>query len=51
MDWLEYKKYPGLLTSSLDLFLLPVDTFMKQFEKLKIKLASDEGLIEIMYED
>ena len=53
------KKYPDLLTSSLDLFLLPVDTFIKQFEKIKIKLgsdymeklASDEGLIEIMYED
>ena len=48
-----------LLISSFDLFLLPVDTFIKQFEKLKIKLgsdyveklASDEGLIEIMYED
>ena len=59
MDQPEYKKYPDLLTSSLDLFLLPVDTFIKQFEKLKIKLGSDyveklasnEGLIEIMYED
>lgn len=59
MDQPEYKKYPDLLTSSLDLFLLPVDTFIKQFKKLKIKLgsdyveklASDEGLIEIMYED
>ena len=59
MDQPEYKKYPDLLTSSLDLFLLPVDTFIKKFEKLKIKLgsdyveklASDEGLIEIMYED
>lgn len=48
-----------LLISSLDLFLLPVDTFIKQFEKLKTKLvsdyveklASDEGLIEIMYEN
>lgn len=48
-----------LLISSLDLFLLPVDIFIKQFEKLKTKLgsdyveklASDEGLIEIMYED
>lgn len=48
-----------LLISSFDLFLLPVDTFIKQFEKLKIKLgsdyveklASDEGLIDIMYED
>ena len=59
MDWLEYKNHPDLLKSSLDLFLLPVDTFIKQFKKLKIKLgsdyveklASDEGLIEIMYED
>ena len=59
MDWLEYKKYPDLLTSYIDLFLLPVDTFIKQFEKLNInlgsdyvyKLDSDEGLIEIMYED
>ena len=48
-----------LLISSLDLFLLPNTTFMQQFEKLKInlgsdyieKLASDEGLIDIMYED
>ncbi len=48
-----------LLISSFDLFLLPADTFIQQFEKLKIKLgsdyieklASDEGLIEIMYED
>ena len=37
MDWLEYKKYLDLLKSSLDLFLLPVDTFIKKFEKLKIK--------------
>lgn len=48
-----------LLTTSFDLFLLPTDTFIKQFEKLKTKLgsdyveklASDEGLIDIMYED
>lgn len=48
-----------LLISSLDLFLLPADTFIKKFEKLKIKLghdyveklACDEGLINIMYED
>ena len=29
MDWPEYKKYPDLLISSLDLFLLPVDPFIK----------------------
>ena len=29
IDWPEYKKHPYLLTSSLDLFLLPVDTFIK----------------------
>lgn len=48
-----------LLISSLDLFLLPVDIFIKQFEKLKAKLGSnyieklacDEGLIGIMYEN
>ena len=48
-----------LLISSLDLFLLPVDIFIKQFENLKAKLGSnyieklacDEGLIGIMYED
>ena len=48
-----------LLISSFDLFLLPADTFIRQFEKLKTKLGSDyieklafdEGLIEIMYED
>ena len=48
-----------LLISSLGLFLLPADTFIKQFEKLKAKLgnnyveklACDEGLIETMYED
>ena len=48
-----------LLLSSLDLFLLPVNEFIKQFEKLKNKLGSDyvdklgedSSLIEIMYED
>jgi hypothetical protein len=48
-----------LFLSSLDLFLLPADQFIKQFEKLKIKLGTDyvEKLgndmsnIEIMYED
>ena len=29
IDWPEYKKYQDLLTFSLDLFLLPVDTFIK----------------------
>ena len=48
-----------LLLSSHDLFLLPVNEFIKQFEKLKNKLGSDyvdklgedSSLIEIMYED
>ncbi len=48
-----------LMLSSLDLFLLPVDQFKKQFEKLKSrlgedyvdKLGEDTSLIEIMYED
>ena len=48
-----------LLISSFDLFLLQADIFIQQFEKLKLKLgrdyveklASDEGLIDIMYED
>lgn len=48
-----------LLLSSLDLFLLPVDEFIKQFEKLKNELGSDyvdklgedSSLIEIMYKD
>jgi hypothetical protein len=48
-----------LFLSSLDLFLLPADQFIKQFEKLKMKLGTDyvEKLgndmsnIEIMYED
>ncbi len=46
-----------LLISSLDLFLLPVDEFIKQFEKLKNKLGfnfverlgEDSSLIELMY--
>ena len=63
-----YKTCPKYLdiSKTIDLFdfhknnsLLSVDTFIKQFEKLKIKLgsdyveklASDEGLIDIMYED
>lgn len=48
-----------LLLNSLDLFLLPFDDFVRQFEKLKIrlgndfveKLGEDISLIEIMYED
>ncbi len=48
-----------LFLSSLDLFLLPYDIFIDKFEKLKNKsgeeyikkLAEDESLIEIMYED
>ena len=48
-----------LLISSLDLFLLPAESFIKQFEKLKKRLGSDfveklgedSSLIEIMYED
>ena len=48
-----------LLLSSLDLFLLPVDQFIKKFENLKNKLGpnfveklgEDASLIEIMYED
>ena len=47
-----------LLLSSLDLFLLPVEDFIRQFEKLKNrlgadfvdKLGEDSSLIEIMYE-
>lgn len=47
-----------LLLSSLDLFLLPVDEFIKKFEKLKVKLGTnfveklgeDTSLIEIMYD-
>lgn len=46
-----------LLISSFDLFLLPVDEFIKQFEKLKNKLGvnfveklgEDSSLIELMY--
>lgn len=48
-----------LFISSLDLFLLPLDQFIKQFEKLKNKLGKDyveklgedTSLIEIMYEN
>ena len=48
-----------LFLSSLDLFLLSYDIFIDKFEKLKNKsgeeyikkLAEDESLIEIMYED
>ena len=48
-----------LFLLSFDLFLLPVEQFIKQFEKLKFKLGdnfanklgSDLSLIEIMYED
>lgn len=48
-----------LLISSFDLFLLRNTTFIQQFEKLKTKLGSDyieklassEGLIDIIYED
>lgn len=48
-----------LLLSSLDLFLLPEDEFIKKFENLKNKLGpdfveklgEDISLIEIMYED
>ena len=47
-----------LVLSSLDLFLLPADEFIKKFEKLKNKLGADfvdklgedSSLIEIMYE-
>ena len=48
-----------LFMSSLDLFLLSKEKFIKKFEKLKIilgsdyvnKLGEDSSLIEIMYED
>ena len=48
-----------LIITSLDLFLLPSEEFIKQFEKLKIKLGKDyvnklgedASLIELMYED
>ncbi len=48
-----------LLLSSLDLFLLPAEDFIKQFEKLKTKLGTDfvdklgedSSLIEIMYDN
>ncbi len=62
---LEYLKENGvyyakdLFLVSLDLFLLPVNKFIEQFEKLKYrlgkdfveKLGEDMSLIEIMYED
>lgn len=48
-----------LFTTSLDLFLLPSEQFIHQFENLKVKLGpnfaeklgEDTSLIEIMYED
>ncbi len=48
-----------LFISSLDLFLLPSDNFIDQFEKSKTKLGSnyveelgeDTSLIELMYQD
>ncbi len=48
-----------LLLSSLELFLLPVEDFIRQFEKLKTrlgadfvdKLGEDSSLIEIMYDN
>lgn len=48
-----------LLISSLDLFLLPAEEFIKKFDKLKEKLGKDfveklgedSGLIEIMYQE
>ena len=54
---IDYAK--DLFISSLDLFLLPVEQFINQFEKLKtklgkdyaLKLGEDTSLIEIMYED
>lgn len=62
LDYLEkndvyYAK--DLVISSLDLFLLPAEDFIKQFEKLKNKLGNDfaeklgkdSSLIEIMYQE
>lgn len=54
---IDYAK--DLLISSLDLFLLRAEDFIKQFEKLKNKLGEDfaeklgedSSLIEIMYQD
>lgn len=51
--------FKDLFLSSLDLFLLPYEEFIKKFEKLKEKLGynyvkclgEDSSLIEIMYED
>ncbi|MCM1370973.1 MAG: hypothetical protein NC181_03685 [Clostridium sp.] len=48
-----------LIISSLDLFLLPYELFVKKFEKLKNelgenyieKLGEDSSLIEIMYNE
>ncbi len=48
-----------IFINSLDLFLLPLDQFIKRFEKLKSKLGKnyveklgeDTSLIEIMYEN
>ena len=49
--------YKDLFLNSLDLFLLPCDSFINKFERLKKelgsdyidKLAEDSSLIEIMY--
>lgn len=51
--------FKDLFLSSLDLFLLPYEEFVKKFEKLKEKLGhnyidklgEDLSLIEIMYGD
>lgn len=51
--------YKDLFLSSLDLFLLPYDIFVKRFEKLKrvlgenyvSKLGDDSSKIELMYLD
>ncbi len=51
--------YKDLFLSSLDLFLLPYDIFVKKFEKLKqvlgenyiSKLGEDSSQIELMYLD
>lgn len=57
MNGIYYAK--DLLLTSLDLFLLPSENFIKQFEKLRNKLGEnfaeklgeDSSLIEIMYQD
>ena len=49
--------YKDLFLNSLDLFLLPCDSFISKFEKLKKelgsdyvnKLAEDSSLIETIY--